>query len=1099
MAAKLLHSLTDDNPDLQKQIGCMTGIFQLFDRQHILSGRHISGYSQKRLPPAPGNFHFNNSTLDGSSNVYNRHSATEKYSTKSMYEKQRASSESSRASSSSSSRTSSFSSLDCKKPTQTDQTSFDRIIFPDTPSRDPVMNHPSASPQFSRRSLDLRDVVKDSMYREARGLSVKTTTKDEELTRVLSHRDSPRPLQLSKSIDESYGVGFSGKQSLPANLKESLRALAKLHEAPWYFNDARELSRSSYDVKEWSLLSTPKDAPRFSYDGREITCSPFDTRDPYKSNPKLKELPRLSLDSKGSMQSSNADLKLICEKSLGNNSDRSPNLHQTLESYKRPPNVVARLMGLETLPDPTSTQDNQMGLVKTSDILDSGPFSMSLKAITPSKPFQTSKSSAASRKDPTSPCWKNTNSVMKPISNSRYPIEPAPWRVLEGGRGLQKPATGNVKAPSKASNSFPSVYSEIEKRLKDLELKQSGRDLRALKQIPEAMQAKGLLESRKEEQASNSGLRRDYEPKHPSPAQNSRLINQRGQQTTRRANSPRTFESPIVIMKPAKLVEKSGIPASSVIPIDGLQGLHKVRGSDLIDCRKNSVITHPTTDQNPRNSRRDSVVNSNDKKMAPKNSRLTQTSTKPQQVPKENATSSVKSSGSVSQRLQQRKLELEKRSQPPTPSSDMSKPRRQSNKQPTESDSPGGRLRQKALNLQQSDDQLSDTSSETRNLSYQEEGVSLQADCNNTPVSKISTVVTCIESSPDFNGSYGPSTKASKYLISSSKQKKSTPRLKNDGAPAELATVAPEQPSPVSVLDESVYRDDTPSPVKQVRNNFTGDGIGTSKDFNCEDRWSPVDISSDGMVSGPSSNSQINQKKLQNIENLVQKLRRLNSTHDETSTDYIASLCENTNPDHRYISEILLASGLLLRDLSSSLTTFQLHPSGHPINPELFFVLEQTKSSTLHLREESNQGKMNPLKHDHEKFHRKLVFDAVNEILVGKLAPLGVCTEPWLRPNKLAKKTLNAQQLLKELCSEIQQLQTSKQDNLVDEDDSLKGVLWEDVMHQSANWTVFHAELSGVVLDVERMVFKDLVDEVVGGEAATLQAKPNRRRKQSFK
>ena len=48
MAAKLLHSLADENPDLQKQIGCMTGILQLFDRQHILSGRQLR---HRRLPP----------------------------------------------------------------------------------------------------------------------------------------------------------------------------------------------------------------------------------------------------------------------------------------------------------------------------------------------------------------------------------------------------------------------------------------------------------------------------------------------------------------------------------------------------------------------------------------------------------------------------------------------------------------------------------------------------------------------------------------------------------------------------------------------------------------------------------------------------------------------------------------------------------------------------------------------------------------------------------------------------------------------------------------------------------------------------------------
>ncbi|GKE90791.1 longifolia 1-like protein, partial [Tanacetum coccineum] len=82
-----------------------------------------------------------------------------------------------------------------------------------------------------------------------------------------------------------------------------------------------------------------------------------------------------------------------------------------------------------------------------------------------------------------------------------------------------------------------------------------------------------------------------------------------------------------------------------------------------------------------------------------------------------------------------------------------------------------------------------------------------------------------------------------------------------------------------------------------------------------------------------------NRKKLQNIEHLVQKPTRLNSTHDEAHTDYIASLNENTKPDDRYISEILLASGLLLRVLESSLTTFQFHSSGHPINPELFFCI----------------------------------------------------------------------------------------------------------------------------------------------------------------
>lgn len=244
--------------------------------------------------------------------------------------------------------------------------------------------------------------------------------------------------------------------------------------------------------------------------------------------------------------------------------------------------------------------------------------------------------------------------------------------------------------------------------------------------------------------------------------------------------------------------------------------------------------------------------------------------------------------------------------------------------------------------------------------------------------------------------------------------------------------------------------------------------------------------------------SEISRQKLQSIDNLVQKLRRLNSTHDEAQTDYIASLCENTNPDHRYISEILLASGLLLRELSSGLTAFQLHPSGHPINPELFYVLEQTKASSL-LAKGENLDEVSLCKSKPEKFHRKLIFDAVNEILTEKLAMVGPPAEPWLKPAQLAKKTLNAQKLLRELCSEIELLQANKQDvSSEEEEDGVKSILWEDVMHRSNSWIDFRAESSSVVLDVERSIFKDLVDEIVIGEAARIRQKPNRRCRQLF-
>lgn len=277
----------------------------------------------------------------------------------------------------------------------------------------------------------------------------------------------------------------------------------------------------------------------------------------------------------------------------------------------------------------------------------------------------------------------------------------------------------------------------------------------------------------------------------------------------------------------------------------------------------------------------------------------------------------------------------------------------------------------------------------------------------------------------------------------------------------------------------------------------TDNGSWNSSNNHDEEQWKlKDDILSNSTGSGVTS--EINRKKLQNIEHLVQKLKQLNSTHDEASTDYIASLCENTNPDHRYISEILLASGLLLRDLDSSLTTYQFHPSGHPINPELFFVLEQTKGSTL-ICKEGCSGTVSNLKPDQGKFHRKLIFDAVNEILVGKLALAGPSPEPWIKPDKLARKTLSAQKLLKELCSEIEQLQAIKSECIIEEkEDDFKSILWKDVMHGSESWTDFCGEISGVVLDVERLIFKDLVDEIVMGESTSARANPGRRCRRLF-
>ncbi|RVW31444.1 Protein LONGIFOLIA 2 [Vitis vinifera] len=442
----------------------------------------------------------------------------------------------------------------------------------------------------------------------------------------------------------------------------------------------------------------------------------------------------------------------------------------------------------------------------------------------------------------------------------------------------------------------------------ELEFKKSGKDLRALKRILEAMQkTKETIEAKKDHN-SNSVSQTSNSLGCSSPVRSSKVANSRNLQsnspmsaTIRGTSSPTSFKSPIVIMKPAKLIEKSHNLASSAIPIDGLSGLPRLQTGDLVAP-------------------------------ADRSSRLTKTSKVHQKINEENTSSSGRNSGAVSPRLQQKKLELDKQSRSTTPSPESSRVRRQSSRQLTEPTLLLEKLRQRAPNLLQVNDQLSEISGDSRNLSYQ-------------------------------NG---------------------------DGTMTKFATATQEQPSPVSVLDAAFYKDDLPSPVKKI------------------------------------------------------------STLSKVS------------------SEIALA-----------LMITKLHQSSHPINPKLFLVLEQNRDVANILNDKySSQNTAQ------SKLQRKLIFDVVNEILFQKLAFTG-SSEPCFLPNKIVRRSQNGQELLRELCSEIDQLQGNNSDCSLENE-----VSWEDIMHRSANRADFHGEVSGIALDVERLIFKDLIGEVLNGEAALSRARP---------
>lgn len=225
--------------------------------------------------------------------------------------------------------------------------------------------------------------------------------------------------------------------------------------------------------------------------------------------------------------------------------------------------------------------------------------------------------------------------------------------------------------------------------------------------------------------------------------------------------------------------------------------------------------------------------------------------------------------------------------------------------------------------------------------------------------------------------------------------------------------------------------------------------------------------------------SEFNRIELENNNHLIHQIK-LFTPVDIT----VVSPCKSTNVDYRYVSEILSASGFL-QDQDSAIRIVQLHPANNLIKPELFHILEKTNNECL---------KNNPRYKSNNTIRRKMIFDCVNDILLQKLV---VSSGLWTR--RRCGGLVNREKLLKELWSEIDNLHSSSERCLHDEDDEVKNLVSADVNKNLEDWDKCSSEVPGLVLDVERLIFKDLINEVVhAAEVATLQDRPTRYCRQLF-
>ncbi|CAO2818850.1 unnamed protein product [Amaranthus hypochondriacus] len=212
-----------------------------------------------------------------------------------------------------------------------------------------------------------------------------------------------------------------------------------------------------------------------------------------------------------------------------------------------------------------------------------------------------------------------------------------------------------------------------------------------------------------------------------------------------------------------------------------------------------------------------------------------------------------------------------------------------------------------------------------------------------------------------------------------------------------------QQPSPVSVLDSSFYKEDesSPSPVKKRTIDFKDQVVMELED---ELLWSPSSI--------------------------VQLLK-----HDQ-------DIYLSDDSEFSYVSEVFRASNYL------------------PDDSNLFLLLE--KQTSIRCNKDKSKASI---------LQRKLIFDTITEILDRnrQLPPWKAVSNPnWSlgRPS------------LEQIWSEFQKIRKhGPSEDLVE---VIRGVLKKDLAEDATNgWGDCPMEMSDAVLDIERLIFKDLIGETI--------------------
>lgn len=315
-------------------------------------------------------------------------------------------------------------------------------------------------------------------------------------------------------------------------------------------------------------------------------------------------------------------------------------------------------------------------------------------------------------------------------------------RILDSPRNNCKNLKIQEVEPESQNQSL-TLYGEIEKKLADLDFKKSGKDLRALKQILEAMhKEKTIKEANKENQSS--GCASEMSPRNSNnirQSKGSQKANQQLLHAGKVSRHPEDVKSPSA-RKSGKLVKKEAAgPTTHDVP---LQRLHRLRFNqpvknvmDLVDKKTAVKDTTPEIycSQEPA-SQTHRIVGRDFEVSTPRPIRASKA---PEHVTK--AKGKFRSSEKMSETVSTTRV-AENHNHSPTTTTTLVPRTKQYNQQTTRPRSRNQKLQQKSSILQDSDDQSSELSTDSVRLSQQTNANFLSSKSNISLISQTDIAIT---------------------------------------------------------------------------------------------------------------------------------------------------------------------------------------------------------------------------------------------------------------------------------------------------------------------------------------------------------------------